>query len=128
MESIERYDACALDSPSREVLDLIASKWTVLVLDIINCEKIRYSQIQRAIPGISQKVLTAVLRQLEQSGLISRTIYPVVPPRVEYEITVLGKTLVGSLQALREWSETHIPEITAARKVYKQKYTVSAKI
>jgi DNA-binding HxlR family transcriptional regulator len=123
MERKKLYDACQPTSPSREVLGIIANKWTILVLHIINCEKVRYSQIQRKIPGISQKVLTGVLRQLEENGIITRTIYPVVPPRVEYETTDLGKTLLESLQALQNWSEMHVPQILAARKAYNKYLT-----
>lgn len=122
MERIKSYDACMPKSPSREVLGLVANKWTVLVLHVINCHKMRYNEIQRNIPGISQKVLTGVLRQLEENGIIKRTIYPVIPPRVEYETTELGETLLVSLQALQEWSETHIPQVLAARKAYQKKY------
>ncbi len=122
MECNERDDTCLAKGPSREVLGLIANKWTVLVLYIINRRTMRYNEIQRKIPGISQKVLTSVLRQLEENGIIKRTIYPVVPPKVEYEVTSLGKTLLESLQALQYWSETHIPEVMAARQVYKKKY------
>lgn len=122
MERIKPYDACMPKSPSREVLGLVANKWTVLVLHVIDCKKMRYNEIQRNIPGISQKVLTGVLRQLEENGIIKRTIYPVIPPRVEYETTELAQTLLVSLQALQDWSEAHIPEILAARKTYKKKY------
>lgn len=122
MERITKYDACHPKSPSREVLGFVANKWTVLVLHVINCRKMRYSEIQRNIPGITQKVLTGVLRQLEQNGIIERTIYPVVPPHVEYEVTDLGRTLLASLQALQDWSETHVPEIMQARADYDKKY------
>lgn len=122
MEPIKPYDACHPSSPSREVLGIIANKWTVLVLHIIHCKKMRYSEIQRNIPGISQKVLTGVLRQLEENGIIKRTVYPVVPPKVEYETTDLGKTLLESIQAVQDWSETYTPQVLEAREAYRKKY------
>lgn len=122
MECKCEYNAFRSGCPSREVLDIIANKWTVLVLHVINAGVVRYSELQRKIPGISQKVLTGVLRELEENGIITRTIYPVVPPKVEYEITQLGRTLVVTLEALQIWAENHIPQVHAAREVYKKKY------
>jgi DNA-binding HxlR family transcriptional regulator len=100
------------------MLNRIADKWVVLVLGLLETETKRFSVLQREIGGISQKMLTQTLRGLERDGLIARTIYPTVPPKVEYSITPLGRTLVGLLASLREWSEAHIEEVLEAQKQY----------
>lgn len=112
------WDAYQTECPTRLVLNRIADKWAVLVLGLLESETKRFSVLQREIGGISQKMLTQTLRGLERDGLIARTIYPTVPPKVEYTITSLGKTLVGLLAALRVWSETHIEEVQQAQSNY----------
>lgn len=112
------WDAYQTECPTRLVLNRIADKWAVLVLGLLESETKRFSALQREIGGISQKMLTQTLRGLERDGLIARTIYPTVPPKVEYTITPLGKTLVGLLAALRVWSETHIEEVQQAQSNY----------
>jgi DNA-binding HxlR family transcriptional regulator len=102
----------------REVVDLIGDKWTVLILKALCHKQLRYSALHRAVPGISQKVLTASLRQLERDGIIKRTVHPVVPPKVEYEMTALGFSVFEVVDALREWSEGHLSDIEAARVRY----------
>lgn len=102
--------------PSRAVLDLIADKWTVLVIYALDGGVKRYSEIQRMISGITQKVLTATLRKLEQNGLVSRAVYPVVPPKVEYKLTSLGRSLTEILIVLTHWAEKHLDEVQKARK------------
>lgn len=112
------WDAYQTECPTRLVLNRIADKWAVLVLGLLESETKRFSTLQREIGGISQKMLTQTLRGLERDGLIARAIYPTVPPKVEYTITPLGKTLVGLLAALRVWSETHIEEVQEAQNNY----------
>lgn len=112
------WDAYQTECPTRLVLNRIADKWAVLVLGLLETETKRFSTLQREIGGISQKMLTQTLRGLERDGLIARTIYPTVPPKVEYTITPLGKTLVGLLAALRVWSETHIEQVLEAQRAY----------
>lgn len=107
-------DECAW----REVIGLIGDKWSVMILHTLCRNRLRYSQIQRQIDGISQKVLTATLRQLERDGIIKRTVYPVVPPRVEYELTQLGHSVFEVIESLRDWSIEHLGEVQAARKHY----------
>jgi len=109
------YDAAC---PTRLVLNRIADKWTVLVVSSLSDGTKRFSQLQRGIGGVSQKMLTQTLRGLERDGLITRTIYPTVPPKVEYSLTPLGRTLVGMLDAIRGWSEAHIEEVLAAQNIY----------
>lgn len=118
LEISSSWDAYQTECPTRLVLKRIADKWAVLVLGLLETETKRFSTLQREIGGISQKMLTQTLRGLERDGLIARTIYPTVPPRVEYTITPLGKTLVGLLAALRVWSETHIEEVQEAQNRY----------
>jgi DNA-binding HxlR family transcriptional regulator len=101
--------------PSRLVLDRIADKWTALIIQILAKGTMRYSALQREIGGISQKMLTQTLRSLERDGLVQRSVYPVVPPRVEYSLTRLGRTLIEPLHALCRWSEKHLSELQANR-------------
>ncbi len=101
--------------PSRLVLDRIADKWTALIIQILARGTKRYVELQREIGGISQKMLTQTLRSLERDGLVQRTVYPVVPPRVEYTLTRLGRTLIEPLQGLCRWSEKHLAELQANR-------------
>ena len=101
--------------PSRLVLDRIADKWTALVIQILARSTMRYGGLHRAIGGISQKMLTQTLRSLERDGLVQRKVHPVVPPKVEYSLTRLGRTLIEPLHALCRWSEKHLAELEANR-------------
>jgi DNA-binding HxlR family transcriptional regulator len=101
--------------PSRLVLDRIADKWTALIIQILARGTMRYARLQREIGGISQKMLTQTLRSLERDGLVQRTVHPVVPPKVEYALTRLGRTLIEPLKALCRWSEKHLAELEANR-------------
>jgi DNA-binding HxlR family transcriptional regulator len=111
---------CAFSAkcPTRLVLNRIADKWTVLVVILLQTETKRFSQLQREIGGISQKMLTQTLRGLERDGLVTRTVYATVPPKVEYNLTSLGHTLKDLLYAVKTWSETHINEVQTAQKSY----------
>src|SRR5262245_6028323 len=103
--------ACA----SRQLLERIGEKWTALVIRVLSSGTLRYSDLQRRIGGVSQKMLTQTLRGLERDGLVERRVYPVVPPRVEYSLTPLGRTLVEPLDAVCRWAERHLGELLAAR-------------
>ncbi len=110
------YDA---NCPTRRVLDLIADKWATLIIGLLNDEQPqRFAALQRQIGGISQKMLTQTLRSLERDGLVQRTVYAQVPPRVEYALTSLGQTLCEPIAALIRWSEENINAVTAAQKRY----------
>jgi DNA-binding HxlR family transcriptional regulator len=112
------YDA---KCPTRHVLDLIADKWATLIIGLLNDEQPqRFAALQRQIGGISQKMLTQTLRSLERNGLVQRTVYPQVPPRVEYALTTLGQTLCEPIAALIRWSEENINAVTAAQQRYDQ--------
>lgn len=104
--------------PTRLVLNRIADKWTVLVVSSLESGTKRFSTLRREIGGVSQKMLTQTLRGLERDGLVTRTIYPSVPPKVEYSLTPLGRTLVALLDAIRVWSETNIEAVLKAQNMY----------
>jgi len=104
--------------PCREVLDMVASKWTALAIGALEDGPQRFGEVRRKVEGITQKMLTQTLRALTRDGLITRTVYPTVPLRVEYELTPLGRSLVAPLSALRTWSEQHIDLIQTARADY----------
>ncbi|HUP59628.1 MAG TPA: helix-turn-helix domain-containing protein [Thermoanaerobaculia bacterium] len=101
--------------PSRKVLDRIAGKWTSLVIYALADGTLRYGELQRRIGGVSQKMLTQTLRSLEEDNLVTRKVYPVVPPMVEYSLTPLGRTLIEPLTAIRKWAEAH-PEFVQRRR------------
>jgi DNA-binding HxlR family transcriptional regulator len=103
---------------SREVLNLIADRWSMLVIYALRRNTRRYGELQALIGGISQKMLTNVLRRLERDGIVSRTAYPVVPPHVEYRLTPLGTTLLKPLSAICQWAEEHLPQVHQARRVH----------
>jgi DNA-binding HxlR family transcriptional regulator len=107
--------ASVMDSqcPSRLVLDRIADKWTALIIQLLAKKTMRYAELHREIGGISQK--TQTLRSLERDGLVGRKVYPVVPPRVEYSLSRLGRTLIEPLRGLCRWSEKHLAELQANR-------------
>ncbi len=102
----------------REVLDRIGDKWSLLVVATLRRERLRFTELQRHIPGISQRMLTLTLRQLERDGLITRTVHAEVPPRVEYELTELGGTLIRLAAALADWAIANHPRIEEARAAY----------
>lgn len=99
----------------REVLDRISDKWSLLVIGALRNGPLRFGELEKGITGISQRMLTLTLKHLVEDGLVSRTAYPEVPPRVEYEVTDLGKTLVPLVIALAEWAIAHRDEINANR-------------
>lgn len=102
----------------RQILDRVADKWSLLVIALLDRRKLRFTQLRREIDGISQRMLTVTLRQLERDGLVERTVHAVVPPRVEYELTPLGGTLHTTIRSLVTWTEEHQNEIAAARASY----------
>lgn len=108
--------------PLREVLDRIGDKWSVLVVLSLSEGTQRFSALRRRIEGISQRMLTETLRQLERDGIVSRTVFPDVPVRVEYTLTALGETLIAPLEALKGWAEGHRGAIVHAREAYDRKH------
>jgi len=106
------------DCEVRHILNRIADKWSLLTIALLEGRTMRFSELHRRIDGISQRMLTVTLRQLERDGLVRRTVYPVVPPRVDYELTPLGATLHETIQALVTWTQVHQNEVAAARARY----------
>ena len=99
----------------REVLNRVGDKWSVQIVQLLAGGPMRFSELKRAIEGISQRMLTLTLRGLERDGLVSRTVFPTVPPRVDYELTELGRTLQEPVMALACWAASHREAIQAAR-------------
>ena len=112
------YNAYVAECPSRQVLDAISDKWVTLVLSALDEGPMRYSDLARRIAGVSQKMLTQTLRMLERDCLLTRTITPSVPVRVDYELTPLGETILPVVGAIKQWSEAHIEQIHEARAGY----------
>ena len=108
----------AKDCPSRQLLDRIGDTWSVLTVALLAAGPLRYTELAHRIPGISPKMLTQTLRALERDGMVTRTVYPVVPPRVDYALTSLGRSLLGLVDALQQWAEQHIGDVAEARSAY----------
>ena len=111
-------DVYAKNCPSRQLLDRIGDAWSVLIVASLADGAMRYTELSHRISGISPKMLTQTLRALERDGLVTRTVYPVVPPRVDYALTSLGRSLLSLVEALQEWAEKHIADVIEARHAY----------
>src|ERR1700746_2099834 len=112
------------DCEFREVLDRVGDKWSLLVIAMLEQSpraRARFSALKRSIPGISQRMLTATLRNLERDGLLTRDVYPEVPPRVEYELPALGKAFMKPVCELVEWLQAHWSSIKTARDAFDQR-------
>jgi DNA-binding HxlR family transcriptional regulator len=112
---VRKGNAFDPDCPSRIVLDRIAEKWTGLVVLALNEETLRFTQLRDRIGGVAPKVLTQTLRSLERDGLVRRRVYAEVPPRVEYTLTRLGRSLREPLEAVQHWAEQHVGTVMANR-------------
>ncbi|MEW2373461.1 helix-turn-helix domain-containing protein [Streptomyces sp. NPDC006656] len=113
------WDPYTRGCPSRDLLDQIGSKWAVLVLGELGKHgACRFTRLRQRLAGVSEKMLTQTLRTLERDGLVRRTVYPEVPPHVEYDLTPLGQTLREPLRVLTQWSVEHVGEVLAARQEY----------
>jgi DNA-binding HxlR family transcriptional regulator len=104
-----------------QILARVGDKWSVLVVMQLERGPRRFSEIKRAVGGISQRMLTLTVRGLERDGLVTRRIFPTIPPRVEYELTRLGRSLCEPVIALGTWAQTHLAEIEAARSAFDQR-------
>jgi len=98
-----------------DILSTIGDKWTVLIVMTLSDGPMRFNEIRRAVGDISQRMLTLTLRGLERKGLATRTVYPTVPPRVDYALTELGKTLIGPIKAVAQWAVEHKEEVEDAQ-------------
>ncbi len=108
--------ACSVETESvRDVLESIADKWTLIVLDELESGTKRFSVLQRSVGGISQKVLTQTLREMERNGFVVRTVHPEVPPRVEYTLTPMGRDLGEAICGVWKWTAANHARVVAAR-------------
>lgn len=114
LSQLDHHAACK----ARDILDRIGDKWSLTVIHQIGMTTKRFTELLRIVPGISQRMLTATLRGLERDGLVSRTVYPVVPPKVEYRLTPMGQTLLETVYTLMNWAYNHSDAIDAARADY----------
>ncbi len=113
-----KADLLDRNCPSRQILDRIGDRWSVLVVSVLSDGPRRYSELATTIGGVSQKMLTQTLRGLERDGLVTRTVHAAVPPRVDYALTDLGRSLIGLVSALEVWATTHMGDVLAARDAY----------
>ncbi|MFI6254929.1 winged helix-turn-helix transcriptional regulator [Micromonospora zamorensis] len=102
----------------RGILNRIGDKWSLLVVATLDGERMRFSELQQRIPGVSQRMLTRTLRHLERDGLVSRHVFAEVPPRVEYQLTDTGRTLIGPAVTLAEWAVEHNADIESNQHTY----------
>jgi DNA-binding HxlR family transcriptional regulator len=109
---VAEYDRC----PVTEILRLIGDRWSLVTLALLGRKTYRFNELHRSIEGISQRMLTRTLRNLEASGLVRRTVHPTTPPTVDYRLTPLGVSLLPPLSALADWAVRHGPELAAARR------------
>jgi DNA-binding HxlR family transcriptional regulator len=116
--SAMKPDAYAANCPTRQILVRVGDKWAVLILLLLRDEPMRFNQLRRAIEGISQKMLSQVLKSLERDGLLRRRAIATVPVTVEYSITPLGLTLAAAVDPLRDWAEQNLKEVLAAQRRY----------
>jgi len=106
------------DCRARDVLNRVGDKWSVFVIDRLGQGSQRFNELRRTIDGITGRMLTVTLRGLERDGLVTRTMHPVIPPRVDYELTPMGATLLETIQQLMDWADSHAGDIYEARQVY----------
>jgi len=111
-------DAYSADCPTRQILDRVGDKWAVLILLLLRQQPVRFNGLRRAIEGISQKMLSQVLKSLERDGMIRRRAIATVPVTVEYSITPLGATLAAAVDPLRDWAESHLKEVLTSQRRY----------
>ena len=111
-------NAYSADCPTRHILDRVGDKWAVLILLLLRDQPVRFNQLRRTIEGISQKMLSQVLKSLERDGLIRRRAIATVPVTVEYSISPLGTTLAAAVDPLRDWAEHHLKEVLVAQRRY----------
>lgn len=119
--SPERYDAIdpKVEALVHDLLAQVADKWTMILIEILSDHgEQRFTRIFEKVPGISQKMLTQTLRQMERNGLVHRTVHPVVPPRVEYRLTTLGETLGEAFCGVWTWAESHLDGVASARSAF----------
>lgn len=110
----------------REILDRVGDKWSVLVIALLGEKGRRFSELRRSIDGISQRMLTLTLRQLERDGLVDRTVHATVPPRVDYALTPLGESVLEPITVLMRWAQDHGTDVAVARRRYEEDHVAEA--
>lgn len=113
-----RFNVLASACPTRQVINRVGDRWSLLVLYALESGTLRFQELRRAVDGISQKMLTQTLRILERDGLVRRTVYASVPPKVEYALTPLGASLSETIAGIRGWAYDHMDQINTARDKY----------
>jgi DNA-binding HxlR family transcriptional regulator len=122
--ALQEYEACStsaepddrVEALVTELIGRVADKWTMLLIEVLTEKgELRFTRLRECVPGISYKMLTQTLRSMEREGLVARTVYPVIPPRVEYRLTMLGLSLSGAFCGVWMWAEKHIAEVEQAR-------------
>ncbi|MCO1581456.1 helix-turn-helix transcriptional regulator [Crossiella sp. SN42] len=114
-------DVYSRECPCRDLLDMLADKWTALTIGALEDGPRRFGQLRQKLEGVSQKMLTQTLRTLERDGLVTRTVYPTVPLRVDYELTELGRSAAAPLAAVRAWSTANLPQVVTARQAFDER-------
>ncbi|HEX3620682.1 MAG TPA: helix-turn-helix domain-containing protein [Acidimicrobiales bacterium] len=117
-QSVRNICGTEVSCEVRQILDRIGDKWSLLVMALLARGTLRFTELRRQIDGISQRMLTLTLRQLERDGLVERTVHAVVPPRVDYNLSALGRTLLDPINGLVQWTIDHHGEVAAARQAY----------
>ncbi len=117
-EAKKAFDEYMAGCPKHQLLDMLADKWVTIVMKALADGSRRHSQIAREVAGVSQKMLTQTLRALERNGVVTRTVTPTVPARVDYELTPLGQSLEAEARRLKSWAEANMPAIERARRAY----------
>ena len=120
--TVELPDAATEDCRAiRSVLARVGDKWTMLIIVLLGDGPKRFNEIRRTVSGISQRMLTLTLRGLERDGLVTRTVFPTTPPRVEYELTKLGSSLWGAVEPIGSWARGHVNEILTSREQFDER-------
>ncbi|MGW0787454.1 winged helix-turn-helix transcriptional regulator [Streptomyces sp. NPDC002911] len=112
----DEADVMRADSLAREIFSDLANKWALMIVGILEERTMRFSELRKGIEGISHKMLTQNLRMLEQNGLVERTVYPTVPPRVDYTLTEPGRALMKTVEAMCDWTHQHLGHIESSRR------------
>jgi len=121
-----KYFSLVTDCPVRNVLDRVGDKWSILVISILGeCGTLRFNELNQTIGNISQKMLTVTLKTLEADGLVTRKMYPQIPPKVEYSLTALGESLLPAIAGLTAWAQQNMPAVLTSRAKYKKAAGVS---
>ncbi|HEY5787604.1 MAG TPA: helix-turn-helix domain-containing protein [Microlunatus sp.] len=122
----EQGTAPLRDRRVRQILDRVGDKWSLLVIGLLGEGDRRFNEIRRRVDGISQRMLSVTLRGLERDGLVARTVYPTVPPKVEYSLTVMGRTLLSTVCELVEWADQYAGDVDTARTRYDRAKTADS--